>query len=594
MTNPTQGAQVAERPAPAAAEPATAPGPVHTGNGLIPPSSAGGPSRFIADVIVQLGYVDRERADAAVDLSRTQGKRTGQVLLETGAITPAQLAHALAERFGLDFVDLGLYQPDDAALNTINHTAARRFEAAPIGYDESGALIVAMADPSNVLALDDLKLMTGRNIRPAVATAEDVANLIGRMSRLDSAMAEAIEEDAEGDEVSAVTEIRESAADAPVIKLVNSVIAQAVEQGASDLHFEPDGRDMRVRFRVDGVLTETTTIPRRMIAGVISRVKIMGDLDISEKRMPQDGRVGLKVEGRSIDIRIVTLPAVHGEGVVMRVLDKGQAMLSLDALGLLGDSRERFEHGFRKAHGAVLVTGPTGSGKSTTLYSALNTINSIEKNIITIEDPVEYQLPGVNQIQVHARSGLTFASGLRSMLRADPDVIMVGEIRDAETARIAIESALTGHLVLSTLHTNDAASAVTRLTEMGIEPFLTASAVDTVVAQRLARVLCSHCKRPVTLTPHMLDAGGFHSEADIAGFEPVGCTRCKGSGYRGRLGLYEVMTVSDTIRSMTVERASAEAIGEVARGEGMRKLREDGLERVKEGITSVAEVARVT
>ncbi|MDQ3480010.1 MAG: GspE/PulE family protein, partial [Actinomycetota bacterium] len=320
----------------------------------------------------------------------------------------------------------------------------------------------------------------------------------------------------------------------------------------------------------------------------------MGDLDISEKRMPQDGRVGLKVEGRSIDIRIVTLPAVHGEGVVMRVLDKGQAMLSLDALGLLGDSRKRFEQGFRKAHGAVLVTGPTGSGKSTTLYSALNTINSIEKNIITIEDPVEYQLAGINQIQVHARSGLTFASGLRSMLRADPDVIMVGEIRDAETARIAIESALTGHLVLSTLHTNDAASAVTRLTEMGIEPFLTASAVDTVVAQRLARVLCSHCKRPVTLTPHMLDAGGFHSEADIAGFEPVGCTRCKGSGYRGRLGLYEVMTVSDTIRSMTVERASAEAIAEVARGEGMRKLREDGLERVKEGITSVAEVARVT
>ena len=600
MSDPAERAPMADMPAPPSAAPASppaadaSPAATPSGSGLIPPARRGGPSRFIADVIVQLGYVDRERADAAVDLSRKQGKRTGQVLLDTGAITPAQLAHALAERFGLDFVDLGLYHPDEAALNTINHTAARRFEAAPIGYDESGALIVAMADPSNVLALDDLKLMTGRNIRAAVATAEDVANLIGRMSRLDNAMAEAIEEDAEGDELSPVTEIRESAADAPVIKLVNSIIAQAVEAGASDLHFEPDGRDMRVRFRVDGVLHATTTIPRRMTAGVTSRVKIMGDLDISEKRIPQDGRVGLKVEGRSIDIRIVTLPAVHGEGIVMRVLDKGQAMLSLDALGLLGDARDKFERGFRKAHGAVLVTGPTGSGKSTTLYSALSSINSIEKNIITIEDPVEYQLPGINQIQVHTKSGLTFASGLRSMLRADPDVIMVGEIRDAETARIAVESALTGHLVLSTLHTNDAASAVTRLTEMGIEPFLTASAIDTVVAQRLARLLCGHCKRPVTLTPEALATAGFRAEANVEAFEAVGCTRCKGSGYRGRLGLYEVMPVSDAIRSMTIERASAEAIAEVAQREGMRKLREDGFERVKEGVTSVAEVARVT
>ncbi|MBA3358832.1 MAG: Flp pilus assembly complex ATPase component TadA [Thermoleophilaceae bacterium] len=287
--------------------------------------------------------------------------------LETGAITTAQLAHALAERFGLDFLDLGVYQADLSALNTVNHTAARRFEAAPIGYDESGALIVAMADPSNVLALDDLKLMTGHNIRPAVATAEDVAGLIAQMSRLDDAVAEAIEDEGGEQEVAAVTDIRESAQDAPVIKLVNSVIAQAVDAGASDLHFEPDGRDMRVRFRIDGVLHETTTIPRRMIPGVVSRVKIMGDLDIAEKRVPQDGRVGLKVEGHSVDIRIVTLPSVHGEGIVMRVLDKGQAMLSLDALGLLGDARSRFESGFRKAHGATLVTGPTGSGKSTTL-----------------------------------------------------------------------------------------------------------------------------------------------------------------------------------------------------------------------------------
>ena len=545
-------------------------------------------------MIVDLGYVDRERADAAVEASRTQGKRTGQVLLEMGAITTAQLAHALAERFGLDFVDLGVYQPDLSALNTVNHTAARRFEAAPIGYDESGALIVAMADPSNVLALDDLKLMTGHNIRPAVATAEDVAGLIGRMSRLDDAVAEAIEDEGGENDVAAVTDIRESAQDAPVIKLVNSVIAQAVEAGASDLHFEPDGRDMRVRFRIDGVLSETTTIPRRMIAGVVSRVKIMGDLDIAEKRIPQDGRVGLKVEGHAIDIRIVTLPSVHGEGIVMRVLDKGQAMLSLDALGLLGDARERFESGFRKAHGATLVTGPTGSGKSTTLYSALNSINSIDKNIITIEDPVEYQLPGINQLQVNAKSGLTFASGLRSMLRADPDVIMVGEIRDAETARIAVESALTGHLVLSTLHTNDAPAAVTRLTEMGIEPFLTASALDTVVAQRLARALCAHCKKQTILTPEALMAAGFRASFDIEAYEPGGCSRCKGTGYKGRFGLYEVMVMSDEIRSLAIQRASAEEIGRIAAVQGMRRLREDGLERVKEGVTSIAEIARVT
>jgi len=572
---------------------AAAPAAPLTGTGLTPPTRRGGPSRFIADVIVDLGYTDRERADAAVEQSRLQGKRTGQILLDSGAITNAQLAHALAERFGLDFVDLGVYQPDLAALNTVNFAAARRFEAAPIGYDESGALIVAMADPSNVLALDDLKLMTGHNIRPAVATAEDVAGLIGRMSRLDDAVAQAIGGEDE-QEVAAVTDIRESAQDAPVIKLVNSVIAQAVDAGASDLHFEPDGRDMRVRFRIDGVLSETTTIPRRMIPGVVSRVKIMADLDIAEKRVPQDGRVGLKVEGHSVDIRIVTLPSVHGEGIVMRVLDKSQAMLSLDALGLLGDARARFESGFRQAHGATLVTGPTGSGKSTTLYSALNTINSVDKNIITIEDPVEYQLPGINQIQVNAKSGLSFASGLRSMLRADPDVIMVGEIRDAETARIAVESALTGHLVLSTLHTNDAPSAVTRLTEMGIEPFLTASALHTVVAQRLARVLCGHCKRQTILTPDVLLAAGFPPSHDIEAYEPGGCSRCKGSGYKGRMGVYEVMGMSDEIRTLAIQRTSAEEIGHVAETQGMRRLREDGLERVKQGLTSIAEVARVT
>jgi type IV pilus assembly protein PilB len=453
-----------------------------------------------------------------------------------------------------------------------------------------------MPDPSNVHALDDLKLMTGYEIRPVVASSEDIAGLIAKMNRLDDAVADAVEDGAdEEDDRADLADIRETATDAPFIKIVNSIIAQAVEDGASDVHFEPHGRDMRVRFRVDGVLSETTTIPRRMVPGVVSRVKIMGDLDIAERRVPQDGRVGLSVEGHSVDIRIVTIPSSGGEGIVMRLLDKEAVLLNLDSLGIRDGSRQRFEEGIRQAYGAVLVTGPTGSGKSTSLYAALNTVNSIEKNIITIEDPVEYQIPGINQMQVNPKAGLTFATGLRSMLRADPDIIMVGEIRDADTARIAIEAALTGHLVLSTLHTNDAPSAITRLSEMGIAPFLTASAVDVVVAQRLARRLCNYCKRRTVLTAEALKSASFHDAAfDIEAYEPAGCARCGHTGYKGRVGLYEVMAITDEIRDLTIERSSAEAIKHVAVDQGMRLLRDDGLEKVRLGITSIAEVARVS
>ena len=573
---------------------ATARAQPQEGSGLTPPTRRGGPSRFIADVIVELGFVSRERAEAAVEESRKAGKPAGQVLLEAGAITADELARALAERFGLDHADLTIYSPDLGATNLISPEAARRFSAVPIGFDDDEKLIVAMADPANVLALDDLKLLTGHELRPAVASPEDIDALISRMSRLDDAVAEAIEEDEEDEDRVAIAEIRESAEDAPVIKLVNSLIAQAVEEGASDIHMEPDGRDMRVRFRVDGVLSESTTIPRRMVAGVVSRVKIMGDLDIAEKRIPQDGRVGLTVEGHPVDVRVVSMPSVLGEGIVMRLLDKSAVQMDLDSLGLLGEGRERFEYAFHRAHGAALVTGPTGSGKSTTLYAALSSINSVDKNIITIEDPVEYQLEGVNQLQVNQRAGLTFAAGLRSMLRADPDVIMVGEIRDGETARIAVESALTGHLVLSTLHTNDAPSALTRLTEMGIEPFLTASALECVVAQRLVRTLCTHCKQPAILNVATLEAAGFRAAFDVEAYQPVGCSRCSGTGYKGRCGLYEVMAISDEIRTLTIERASADEIGAVAREQGMRPLRDDGFERIKQGVTSVAEVARVT
>jgi type IV pilus assembly protein PilB len=488
---------------------------------------------------------------------------------------------------------MNVYKPDLTAVSLVSSSAAKRYSAVPVGHDETGTLLIAMSDPSNILALDDLKLMTGQDrLRPVVAVPEDINALIARARSLDDAVADAtaMEEEEEGPQIS---DVRESADDAPVIKLVNSIIAEAVEEGASDIHFEPEGRDMRVRFRIDGVLGEVTTIPRRMVAGVISRVKIMGQLNIAERRLPQDGRIGLTVDGHPVDVRIVTLPTNLGEGVIMRILDKEQVLLTLDTLGMRDDALTRYEAGIRQSYGAVLVTGPTGSGKSTTLYAGLNAINTVEKKIITIEDPVEYQLPGINQIGVNLKAGLTFATGLRSMLRADPDIIMVGEIRDGDTARIAIESALTGHLVLSTLHTNDAPSAITRLTEMDIEPFLSSSAIDVIVAQRLARKLCTYCKRAITLPGASLASQGFSVKDDMEAFEAVGCARCNYSGYRGRIGMYEVMMNSDEIRELTIQRSSSDEIRKVAIQQGMTPLREDGLEKVRLGITSIEEVLRV-
>jgi type IV pilus assembly protein PilB len=444
-------------------------------------------------------------------------------------------------------------------------------------------------------------MLTRLDVKPAVASSEDIASLISRMNRFEDAVQEAVEEGEDGAAPMEIVDLRESADDAPVIKLVHSIIAQAAEKGASDIHFEPQpdehgrsGREMRVRMRIDGVLSDEAKVPRRMISGVVSRIKIMSDLDISERRIPQDGRVGLTIDGRHVDVRVVTIPSVHGESVVLRILDKENVTLELPKLGLQQQELDRFRKAFQQAYGAVLVTGPTGSGKSTTLYSALLELNTPEKNIITIEDPVEYQIEGITQVQVNNKAGLSFATGLRSMMRADPDILMVGEIRDRETAQIGIEGALTGHMVLSTLHTNDAASAITRLIEMGIEPFLVASAIDCVLAQRLARTLCAHCKKRTIIPAEVLRDHGFAAQFDIEAYEPVGCVRCNGMGYRGRVGLYEVMTVSEEIRTLTLSRGSASEIGAVAVRQGMRRLREDGLDKVKAGLTSMAEVARVT
>ena len=553
--------------------------------------TAGGSMRFLTEVIVDLGFAPRDRVEAAMLSARDAGTTPDQLLVDQGVITAEQRARAIAERLGLDFLDLTQYRLDMAAVNLLPPDVARRCELVPVARVGDTTLVVAMADPANVVAIDDVEIQTGMNVQVAVATREDILAVIANMARLDSAVTEVVEEDSHA-EVE-MFDVHDAATETPIVKLVNALLSQAVTHGASDVHFEAEAREMRVRIRVDGVLEEIAKIPGRMVPGVVSRIKIMCELDISERRLPQDGRVGLNVEGKQIDIRVVTLPTVHGESVVMRILDRSNVLIEIPKLGLDDYSLRRLQTATRHAHGSVLVTGPTGSGKSTTLYAVLNTLNTPDKNIVTIEDPVEYQLDGVTQVAVNPRSGLTFAAGLRAMMRADPDIIMVGEIRDRETAQISIEAALTGHLLLSTLHTNDAPSSITRLIEMGIESFLVASSVRCVVAQRLARVLCTGCKRPVTLEADLLTRAGFNTSHHIEAYEAGGCPRCSGSGFRGRIGVYEIMPVSDTIRDLALHSASSDAIMETARAEGMRTLREDAFEKVKQGVTAVDEVLRV-
>jgi len=563
--------------------------------GLTAPQTRGRSSGFVTDVIVDLGYVGDERARQAIEEARTAGRPPERLLLEQGAITGDQFSRAIAERYGLDHVDLTAHQVDMAAANLVSVNTARRYHAIPVGFVDKETLLVAMSDPTNVLAIDDIQIATGLDCRVAVAAEEDIEALLGRLNTLQSAVTEAaVEEEEAEDELAEVADMQVSAEDAPVIKLVYSILGQGVGEGASDIHFEPVEDGMRVRFRVDGVLREAAQVPKRMVNAVISRVKIMSDLNIAEKRVPQDGRVSVTVEDRRVDLRITTLPTQRGEGATVRILDKDNAQRSLDDLGMDGGGRERFEQSFNQAYGAVLVTGPTGSGKSTTLYAALQALNSVEKKIITIEDPVEYQIGGINQINVNRKAGLDFATGLRSILRADPDIVMVGEIRDGETARIAIEAALTGHMMLSTLHTNDAPGAVTRLSKMGIEAFLTASAVDCVVAQRLARKLCSHCKRRTVVPVEALTEAGLRAATELEAYEPVGCARCNNSGYKGRVGLYSVMRMSEPIKELTVSQAPEAEIAMLAREEGMLTLREDGVDKIRGGLTSLEEVLRVT
>jgi len=567
----------ADRPSPALA-------------GFTPPTERGGAPKRIGDVIVALGFASRDAVERAVEEARNTGSTTGRTLLASDIVTADQLARAVGERYGVSHVDLNVANVDPTASSLVDPSVLRRHRAVPIAFADERTLIVATSDPSNILTADDLAMMTGYDVRLVVATDDDIELLLGRLSRLDDTVAE-VEEQAEAE----VIDLRDSADEAPVVKLVHSIVAEAVERGASDIHFDSEAGAMRVRLRVDGVVSESTTVPRTMVSGLVSRIKIMANLDIAERRMPQDGRIGLTVDNRVVDIRVATLPTVQGESIVMRVLDKGRGMLDLDHLGFEPSDLARLRSAISQMHGCVLATGPTGSGKSTTLYAALSEMNTPDQTLITIEDPVEYELEGIKQIQVNPKIGLDFAAGLRSMMRADPDVMMVGEIRDRETAQIAIQSALTGHLILSTLHTTDAPMSVARLIEMGIEPFLVASGISCVVAQRLARKLCENCRVETEISAEALSGSGFTDAGEpFTGYEAgEGCVRCAQTGYRGRVGLYELMEITDEIRSLIVEKQSAEAIAAVAAKQGMRRLRDDGLSKVRAGKTSMSELLRV-
>jgi type IV pilus assembly protein PilB len=554
------------------------------------------PVKELGDILVEEGMISSDQLESAMAEQERLGRSLGRVLIEMGMVKEPDLVAALARQVGLDFIDLADFQIDPNAVSLLPEPVARRYRALPIAFENSH-LVVAMSDPANVFAMDDIRTITGMEVKPVVATVADVDAAIRRYGHFErSAEDIATEAATQAEDMPDLEGVTTAVEDAPIVRLVNLLITQAVADRASDIHIEPMERDIRIRYRIDGVLHEVMRSPKNIQNGLVSRLKVMADINIAERRVPQDGRVGLVVGGKAVDLRLATLPTVYGEKVVIRILDKTSALLRLGELGFLDEAYERYEDSFRKPYGTVLVTGPTGSGKSTTLYATLNLINSIERNIITVEDPVEYRLAGISQIQVNTKAGLTFSNALRSILRADPDVVLIGEVRDRETALIAIEAALTGHLVLSTLHTNDAASAITRLIEMGVEAYLVASALDCVVAQRLARKLCSRCKEAFKPTEPELLAAGFAEEevGEIeALYRPVGCPNCGKTGFHGRIGLYEVMPVTEEIEQMAAERRSSEDIRRLAVEQGMMRLRDDGLTKVRMGLASLEEIFRV-
>ncbi|UCG53729.1 MAG: type IV-A pilus assembly ATPase PilB [Candidatus Latescibacterota bacterium] len=535
----------------------------------------------------------------ALETQKSEGGSLGYNLVKTGAISELAFAEFMGQVFNVPAINLDETEPSEDAVSLIPTEVATKFQVVPIKR-EGRVLTVAMSNPDNIFAIDDIKFITGLEVRPVVATEsairKSIDNLYDSADSLASIMRD-MEEDFEIvedlDEDMSLEEVQST--DAPVVKLVNSLISDAVAKKASDIHIEPYEKNVRVRYRIDGMLHEMMSPPFKMKAAIISRLKIMAELDIAEKRVPQDGRIKIRIGGKPIDLRVSTLPTIFGEKVVMRILDKSNLQIDLAKLGFEEAALARFLRAIESPYGMVLVTGPTGSGKSTTLYSALNRINKPYCNIMTAEDPVEYNIDGINQVNVHEEIGLTFASALRAFLRQDPNIVMVGEIRDLETASIATKAALTGHLVLSTLHTNDAASSINRLIDMGIEPFLVSSSVIMIIAQRLVRKLCEKCKQPIRLHEETLRELGIEESPDeLTLFEARGCIDCNETGYAGRLGLYEVMAISNSIRDLIIERRPSSDVKQRAIDEGMLTLRADGLEKFKRGTTSLEEILRET
>ncbi len=555
--------------------------------------------KSVTHLLIEDGLVTKEQLLEALEQKKESGKSLARTLIEMGVVSEVKLTEVLAQHLDMEFIDIGNYHVDLTAVALLDEKISSRHLAIPLRFDED-TLVVAMADPTNIFALDDVKMYTGYQVRPVVATKGDIEDAIRTYYR-----------DTEGEGSTDVIEGIDSVGmedyelaeaigvavdDAPMVKYVNFIIAEAVTGGASDIHFDPQEKEIIIRYRVDGVLHDIKSLPIKTLGALTSRVKIMSDLNIAEKRIPQDGHYEKMIQGKPVDFRVAVLPTVYGEKIVLRILDKASTLLRLNDLGYEGETLEKYEEMFTRPNGAILVTGPTGSGKSTTLYATLNVLNDETKNITTVEDPVEYRLDGINQMQVNPKAGLTFSLALRSILRTSPDIIMVGEIRDLETAKIAVESALTGHLVFSTLHTNDAPGAITRLTEMGIEPFLTASGIVGVLAQRLARRLCT-CKEAYEPDPEFLQSIEFPVEpgetVEIYRPREGGCSRCSNTGYKGRIALTEIMNMTAEIEHLTIQEAPTTEISRVAVAQGMRTMRQDGWAKAMVGTTSIEEIFRI-
>ena len=567
----------------------------------------------LGDLLVDVGIISAEQLQTALQEQKERGGKLGQILMAMGFITEDVLLAFLGKQCNVSYVSLNEYGDIPASvIQTVPETIVRHQKLIPIAL-EGGELTIAMSDPANVFAVDDLKMMTGRNIKVVIASEVEIKNAIDKYYGAKGSMADILKEmdgpsDGSGDDVELVKEedtgsdiiaLEAQGEDAPVIKIVNLILGGAVTAGASDIHIEPFETSLRVRYRIDGVLHEVTAPPKKLQNALSSRLKIMAKLDIAEHRLPQDGRIKIKVQNKGIDLRVSVLPTAFGEKIVMRLLDPESLKLDLTLLGFDEQALKTYHKNIDVPYGIVLVTGPTGSGKSTTLYSTLTTLNKPDVNIMTIEDPVEYVLEGINQVQANSEIGLTFAEGLKSFLRQDPDIIMVGEIRDAETAEIAINAALTGHLVFSTLHTNDAPGSMTRLNNMGIEPFLTTSTIVMVIAQRLVRLICPRCKeqfeveydkvKHLGITPEMV---GGKSKVMLS--RGTGCDLCSNTGYKGRSACYEVMEINDKIRDLVLERAPTHLLKQMARENGMKTLREAAVWKLLKGVTTLEEVMRVT